>query len=34
MANKTLLDGQLHSAGPKMIHFAKLDKVTFKQHLH
>ena len=34
MANETLLDGQLHSSGPKMIHFTKLDQVTFKQHLH
>ena len=33
MANKTLLDGQLHSSGPKMSHFTKLDEVTFKQHL-
>ena len=32
MANETLLDGQLHSSGPKMIHFTKLDQVTFKQH--
>ena len=29
MANETLLDGQLHSSGPKMIHFTKLDQVTF-----
>ena len=34
MANKTLFDGQLHSSGPKMIHFTKLYQVTFKQHLH
>ena len=34
MANKTLFDGQLHSSGSKMIHFTKLDQVTFKQHLH
>ena len=32
MANKTLLDGQLHSSGPKMIHFTRLDQVPFKQH--
>ena len=33
MANETLLEGQLHSSGPKMIQFTKLDQVTFKQHL-
>ena len=33
MANETLLDGQLHSSGPKMIHFTKLDDVAFKQNL-
>ena len=33
MANKMLLDGQLHSSGPKMIRFTKLDVVTFTQHL-
>ena len=33
MANETLLDGQLHSSGPKMIQFTKLDQVTFKQNL-
>ena len=30
MANKTWLDGQLHSSGPKVIHFTKLDHVKFK----
>ena len=30
MANKTWLDGQLHSSGPKMIHFTKLDHIKFK----
>ena len=33
MANETLLDGQLHSLGPKMNYYTKLDQVKFKQHL-
>ena len=33
MANVTLLDGQVHSSGPKTNHYKKLDQVIIKPHL-
>ena len=32
MANKTMLDWQLHSSGPKMIRFIKVNEVIFVQY--
>ena len=34
MANKTMLDWQLHSSGPKMIRVIKVNEVIFVQYMN